>query len=258
MLAAPFLGKICQRILPMKTPLIGLTTERLSIQKPIVTVGAKEAYVRAILKAGGIPLLIPVGLTRSQLRDMFEKLDGIVLVGGGDIEPSRFNGSPHPRVYDVDQERDEMEIELVQMAAQDGKPLLGICRGAQVINVAMGGTLYTDIADQLKGALKHDYFPNYPRDTLAHKVKIMDRTLLEKIIGEDEIQVNSLHHQGLARIGEELRVSAWSPDGLAEAVELLGHPFLMGVQWHPEWLTHHPAHFALIETFIQIAAGNGA
>lgn len=240
----------------MKTPLIGLSTERLIIHDPIVSVGAKEAYARAILKAGGIPLLIPIGLSLAQLRELFHRLDGILLVGGGDLDPALFNGEAHPRVYDVDAARDEMEIELVQLAARHQKPLLGICRGAQVINVALGGTLYTDIADQLKGALKHDYFPGYPRETLAHKVKIMDRTRLEEIIGEDEIQVNSLHHQGLARIGEELRVSAWSPDGLAEAVELLGHRFLIGVQWHPEWLTHHPRHFALFEAFTQATGNN--
>lgn len=240
----------------MKIPLIGLSTERLMIHDPIVSVGTKEAYVRAVLKAGGIPLLIPVGLSLTHLRELFQSLDGILLVGGGDLDPALFNGEPHPRIYDIDSARDEMEIELVHMAARQQKPLLGICRGAQVINVALGGSLYTDIADQLKGALKHDYFPDYPRDTLAHKVKIMDQTRLEKIIGEDEIQVNSLHHQGLARIGEELRVSAWSPDGLAEAVELLGHRFLMGVQWHPEWLTQYPHHFALFEAFIQAAAEN--
>lgn len=240
----------------MNPPLIGLSTERLVIHSPIVSVGAKEAYAKAVLRAGGIPLLIPVGLNSAQLRSLFGRLDGILLVGGGDIDPARFDGASHPRVYDVDPARDDLEIELVQLCAGAQKPLLGVCRGAQVINVALGGTLYTDIADQLSGALKHDYFPGYPRETIAHKVKIIADTRLEAITATDELPVNSLHHQGLARIAGELRVSAWSPDGLAEAVELLDHRFLIGVQWHPEWLTDHPQHLALFTAFIQ-AAGEG-
>ncbi|MEN4012133.1 MAG: gamma-glutamyl-gamma-aminobutyrate hydrolase family protein [Chloroflexota bacterium] len=237
----------------MNPPLIGLSTERLVIQSPIVSVGAKEAYIQAVLRAGGIPALIPVGLSSAQLRNLFGRLDGVVLVGGGDIDPARFDGASHPRVYDVDTARDDLEIELVRLSAESQKPLLGICRGAQVINVALGGTLYTDIADQLTGAFKHDYFPGYPRDTIAHKVKIMADTRLEAITAAGEIQVNSLHHQGLARIAAELRVSAWSPDGLAEAVELLDHRFLVGVQWHPEWLLDHSQHLALFTAFIQAA-----
>ena len=108
-------------------------------------------------EAGGIPMLIPSGITEEAVKSLFERLDGILLTGGGDIAIERFDGEPHPRVEGVDPDRDTLELALVQAAAESGKPFLGICRGFQVVNVALGGTLYTHIQDQLPGAIKHDY-----------------------------------------------------------------------------------------------------
>jgi putative glutamine amidotransferase len=162
-------------------------------------------------------------------------LDGILFSGGGDIGLEHSPGQPHPRIDDVDPERDAIELKLVQAAASDGKPFLGICRGCQVMNVALGGTLYTHIPDQLPNALDHSY-PGNMRRVLVHEVKIEEGTHFAKIFDEPIIKVNSLHHQGLKDIAPSVRIAGHAPDGLVEAIELPDHPFGLAVQWHPEWL----------------------
>lgn len=239
----------------MPAPIIGLSTERLVIHAPITSVGAKEAYAQAILRAGGIPVLLPVGLQVGQLGELRSRLDGILLVGGGDIDPGRFDGLPHPRIYDIDPARDELEIELVRLAVGTEWPLFGICRGIQVMNVALGGSLHTDIADQVPGSLKHDYYPNIPRDTIAHEVSIDPSSRLAAIVADTRLPTNSLHHQALSRPAPGLSITAHAPDGIIEAVELPNHPFALGVQWHPEWLVESPANQALFRAFVQAAAG---
>jgi putative glutamine amidotransferase len=189
------------------------------------------------------------------LPELFLRLDGILLTGGGDIDPARFNGVPHPRVYDIDERRDALEIHLVQMAVQNGKPFLGICRGIQVINVAMGGSLYTDIWDQMPGALKHDHFPNSPRDFLAHPVSVVTGSRLAEILSGEAFEVNSLHHQGLDQVAHALTPVAYSVDHLVEAVEIPGHPFALGVQWHPEWLQAHAPQRQLFQALVQASQG---
>ncbi len=237
-------------------PIIGVTS---SYAPPtdnkfgLVSIG--ESYLQAVMRAGGIPVIIPVGLPDEDLQAVFARIDALLLTGGGDIDPSRFNGPPHPRVYDIDSARDALEIGLVRLAAERSKPFLGICRGIQVMNVALGGTLFTDIGDQLEGALRHDYYPNIPRDTLAHSVAVIAGTRLAKILGGREtLAVNSLHHQGIQEVAAGLRIAARAPDQLVEAVELPGHPFGLGVQWHPEWLQEHAPHRALFRALIRAAA----
>lgn len=239
----------------MKKPIIGLTLNRLSSSNVLVPYhGLSEAYVKAVSDAGGIPLLIPLGLPKSDWEPLRELLDGILLTGGSDIDPASFNGRPHPGVYDVDTERDALEIALVQRAVETRQPFLGICRGVQAINIALGGTLYTDIADQYPGAQRHDWYPNVPRDYLAHQVTVEPASRLGGILGVAHPEVNSLHHQALERIGEGLMVTAHAPDGMIEAVELPDHPFGIGVQWHPEWLQNDPAMRNLFRAFIRAAA----
>jgi putative glutamine amidotransferase len=147
-----------------------------------------------------------------------------------------------------------MEIQMVGDAVHEGLPFLGICRGIQMINVALGGTLYLDIADQHPEAIKHDYFPDFPRDQLSHAVKIDPASRLAKILGTHETQVNSLHHQGVDRLAADLRATSYGPDGLIEGVELSDHPFGIAVQWHPEWLTAHQSMRNLFRALVEAAA----
>lgn len=233
-------------------PIIGITTNNTtnSYGQPIVLL--QRAYVKAVMDAGGVPLLIPSLVAEDGWDAVYSRLDGVLFSGGGDISLDYFRGDLHPRIDDVDLERDSVEVKMVQAAASDGKPFLGICRGIQMINVALGGTLYTHIPDQLPNALDHDY-PGNKRTVLVHEVKIEEGTHVAEIYGDPIIQVNSLHHQGLKDIAASLRVAGHSPDGLVEAVELPDHPFGLAVQWHPEWLTDQESTRNLFRKFIQAA-----
>lgn len=243
----------------MAAPIIGVTANYNPPEKGgqfgSMTLG--ESYIQAILRAGGLPVILPVGLSPDQLRDLFARLDGVLLTGGSDVDPQRFGGAPHPRVYGIDPLRDDLEIRLVRMAAEDGKPFLGICRGVQVINVALGGTLYTDIGDQMDGSLRHDWYPDIARDYLAHAVTLTPESELAKVLGGAAFQVNSLHHQGLQQVAPSLRAVAFAPDQLVEGVEIPGHPFAFGVQWHPEWLQEHAPQRLLFQALIQASSRNG-
>ncbi|HBX69463.1 MAG TPA: hypothetical protein DEH25_08785 [Chloroflexi bacterium] len=238
----------------MKTPLIGLTTYRTTNEagNPILALG--ENYVRAISQAGGLPILIPLGLPDGQLDGLLARLDGILFSGGGDVAPVIFGMEPVPQVNGVDPDRDRVEIHLIHSAVSEGLPFLGICRGLQVINVALGGTLYTHILDQHPQALKHDYYPDWKRDHLPHTVRIAPQSRLSAILGVTEPGVNSLHHQGIRDLAPELQPLAWAPDDLIEAIELPQHPFGLAVQWHPEWLTSHAPMRALFRAFVEAAA----
>jgi putative glutamine amidotransferase len=242
----------------LTAPVIGITSNYTPPKEgKFGTIAIGEAYVQAVLSAGGLPVILPVGLSGEDLQTLFARLDGLLLTGGGDIDPVRFAGLPHPRVYDIDERRDALEIRLVQMAAETGKPFLGICRGIQVINVALGGTLFTDISDQLTNSLRHDWYPNIPRDYLSHPVSVAKGSLLAQVLGGEAFEVNSLHHQGLERLAPALRVAAYAPDHLIEGVELPGHPFGLGVQWHPEWLQEHAPQRQLFHALVR-AADHGA
>jgi putative glutamine amidotransferase len=233
-------------------PLIGITTNNTinSYGQPIILL--QQSYVRAVMQAGGVPVLIPSNIAEDGWDAAYSRLDGILFSGGGDISLDYFLGDPHPRIDDVDLERDAVELKLVQAAASDGKPFLGICRGCQMVNVALGGTLLTHIPDQLPHALDHDY-PGNKRTVLVHEVKIEEGTRIAEIFGEPIIKVNSLHHQGLKDVAPSLRIAGHSPDGLVEAIELPDHPFGLAVQWHPEWLTDQESTRNLFRKFVEAA-----
>jgi putative glutamine amidotransferase len=233
-------------------PLIGITTNQSTNSYGQPTILLQQSYVRAVMQAGGVPVLIPSTLADDGWEAVYSRLDGILFSGGGDIALDHFSGEPHPRIDDVEPERDLVELQMIQAAALDGKPFLGICRGCQVLNVALGGTLYTHIPDQLPGALDHSY-PGNKRTVLVHEVKIEEGTYVAEIYGEPIIKVNSLHHQGLKDIAPALRVAGHAPDGLVEAVELPEHPFGLGVQWHPEWLTDEESTRNLFRKFVEAA-----
>lgn len=238
-------------------PLIGCATYRKSAdqQHPIDVYGLMPVYTEAVLAAGGLPVLIPLGLQKSDLQALLPRLDGILLPGGGDVEPARYGGdNSHPLVHDVNVQRDEAELLLIHEALQAQKPLLAICRGLQILNVALGGSLWADVQSEMLQADTHDYFDVGRRDYLAHEVHVQPGTLLAGALGVDAIQVNSLHHQGIRRLAPGLRPAATAPDGLVEAVEVIDHPFAVGVQWHPESLLQvEPRMRCLFERFVEEA-----
>ena len=231
-------------------PIIGITGGNAKTQTGSTAFTLGQAYVTAIQRAGGIPLLIPLGTERSDLQRLLQLMDGVLFTGGGDIETKRFNGQDHPRVYGVSKLRDKLEFTLMELALKNHKPFLAICRGIQVLNVAFGGDLYTDIADQMENALKHDYYPDYPRDKHAHTVSLTSGSVLHDIFQADEVPVNSLHHQGIARVGEGLKPIAFAPDGLVEGLAVKDEKFAVGVQWHPECLPEDAKMEALFQAFI--------
>jgi putative glutamine amidotransferase len=233
----------------MSKPLIGITTRNGKDSNGHPLTALQHSYIQAVLQAGGIPVMIPNILVEEDFIDLYSRLNGILFSGGGDVSLKYFNGSDHPRIGEVDESRDTTEVTLMRTAVNDGKPILGICRGAQVMNIALGGTLYTHIHDQLQGALDHDY-PGDLRRVLVHPVNVDETTRSAEIFGETLLNVNSLHHQGLKDIAPSLRVAGHSPDGLVEVIEIPDHPYAMAVQWHPEWLTDQPAMQRLFKSFV--------
>ncbi len=248
----------------MSTPIIGITTRKDLTPAGLPAVMAQQAYIDAILQAGGAPVLIPSDLTEAGWRTLYQRLDGILFTGGGDIATEIFGGQPHPAVGGVDEARDSIELGLARSAAENGRPFLGICRGLQVANVALGGTLYTDIADQVANALKHNYEDAdalsradkrgaSERTQLVHSVCIAAGSRMEEILGAPLLQVNSLHHQGIKDLALAFKPVAFAPDGIIEAIELPNHPFGLAVQWHPEWLTDQEATRRLFKAFVDAA-----
>ena len=217
----------------MSKPLIGITTRngKDADNHPITAV--QHSYIRAIVQAGGLPLPIPSLLIEEDFLDIYSRLDGILFTGGGDVSLDYFDGSDHPRIGEVDKMRDLTEITLLRTAVDDGKPMLGICRGAQVMNVALGGTLYTHIPDQVKNALDHSY-PGDLRTVLVHPVNVDESAKSAEIFGETLLHVNSLHHQGLKDIAPRLKVVGYAPDGIPEVIEMEDHPYAIAVQWHKD------------------------
>jgi putative glutamine amidotransferase len=233
-------------------PIIGITTNQSTNANGQPTIMLMQAYVNAVIQAGGVPVLIPSLIAEDGWDAVYSRLDGILFSGGGDIALEHSPGEPHPRIDGVDLLRDSVELKLARAAASDGKPFLGICRGCQVLNVALGGTLYTHIPDQLPNALDHSY-PGNMRTILVHEIKLEEGTHTAEIHGEPILKVNSLHHQGLKNIASSLRVAGIAPDGLVEAIELPDHPFGLAVQWHPEWLTDQASTRNLFRKFIEAA-----
>lgn len=234
-------------------PLIGITADRGRNKYGQGTSELGEAYLQAVLDAGGWPVVIPSIAIQPPDQGIYERLDGILFSGGGDVDPERFGGAPHPCIAGVDPHRDALELQFVRRTLTDGKPFFGICRGIQVINVGLGGTLYTHLPDQLERALHHDNPGDHRRD-LVHEVTLVDGSRLGKITGEPTLRVNSHHHQGLKRLAPPLRAVGYSADGLVEAIELPEHPFGLAVQWHPEWLTDMKSTRLLFESFVEAAA----
>ena len=235
-------------------PVIGITSLEGKNPDGLPTAMLLQAYIYAIIQAGGVPVLIPSMLADQGWDILYKRLDGVLFSGGGDIAPEYFNGENHPRIAGIEPLRDSIELSLLHAVVDDGKAFLGICRGIQTVNVGLGGTLYEHLGEQFPRKIDHTY-PSTMRTTLVHEVKIEEGTRIAKVVGEPILKVNSLHHQGLKDIAPELRITGYAPDGLVEAVELPDHPFGLAVQWHPEWLTDQQPTRNLFKAFVDAAGG---
>ncbi|GEA14090.1 MAG: putative glutamine amidotransferase [Moorella sp. (in: firmicutes)] len=233
----------------MAAPRIGVTCD---LERGRERAFLRATYLQAITVAGGLPVLLPP-VNPELAAGYLAIIDGLLLTGGGDIEPSFFNARPQARLYKVIPERDAFELALTRAALAAGKPVLAICRGIQVLNVAAGGDLYQDIKTEVPDALEHTQAG--PREEPSHDIKVLPGTRLVRILGV-ATRVNSLHHQAVRRVGKGLRVSAVAPDGLIEALEGEGKAMVIGVQWHPEDLyCHDQRQKQLFEYFIEQLLG---
>lgn len=243
-------------------PLIGVTTQSLQAIDGIpeglpTSVVMNQRYYHAAAAAGAAPVLIPLLDDLDTLRAIYDGLDGILIPGGVDMDPSTFGEAPHAQLGRIDPARDRVEIQLVKWAVEDDKPVLGLCRGLQVINVALGGTLYQDLEAEYPNAIKHDYFPTFgfSRDHLAHDVAVSDGSRLRRALVSASVPVNSMHHQGIKTLATSLVASATAPDGLIEAAESPNDSFVVGVQWHPEvFELSEPSTGELFRDFVQAAS----
>jgi putative glutamine amidotransferase len=237
----------------MYPPVIGLTTYNSKNKYGFPIAALMHKYILAVTEAGGAAVLIPSLLNEDLQQALMTKLDGLVFTGGGDLDPASYGAESHPELDEVDTARDELELSLVKRAMETGLPFLGICRGFQTINVALGGSLYTHIAGQHPNAIKHKYDSGTEREVLAHKVLIASDSRLGKVFGETEFLVNSLHHQGVKQAAPGLTLAGFAPDGLLEALEVGNHPFGVAVQWHPEWLTSQAHARRLFQALVEAA-----
>ena len=194
------------------------------------------AYVTALENAGLIPLIVPPLSSADAAAAVLDSVAGLVLTGGEDVDPSRYGEERHEKVRSVNAARDATEAALVEAARSRGKPVLAICRGIQILNVALGGTLVQDISSQCETNIAHD--EEGPRDSRSHEVSIEPGSLIARAVGAEHMTVNSFHHQSVKRLGEGMRVTARSPDGVIEGIESADKEWwVMGVQWHPEEMT---------------------
>lgn len=224
----------------MTAPLIGLPTLAIPRGDKPARFGINQTYVNALVKAGCAPVLIPLLDDESVLRVIFERLDGIVFPGGADVSPREYGEDPLPEINVVETTRDRTELCLARWAYEADLPTLGICRGQQLLNVALGGTLYQDLLTQGATEVDHADRDGRARSALVHRVALEPDSRLAQLIDETTVEVNSLHHQAIKSVAPALTVTGRSEDGVIEAVEAGGANFLIAVQWHPEELADLP------------------
>jgi len=233
-------------------PWIAIPCDTVAREGRPTVLGANEPYVRSVQRAGGRVLLVPPGDVEAA-RELFGYANGLLLTGGPDVDPARY-GQPNTKSVGVDAERDDVDFELLRAACDAGKPVFGICRGQQVINVALGGSLYQDVPTEHPSEVTHRTPSNLGRTHLAHAIKLRRGTRLATIVGDLYIDVNSFHHQAVSDVAPGLKVTATSPDGLVEGLES-DDGQILAVQCHPEELTESTTWAAaLFEDFISRAS----
>ncbi len=235
-----------------RRPLIGVTTS-ITVRKSPERAYVNSAYLAAVQEAGGVPVPIPPQLDAGAMDELLARCDGFLLTGGGDVDPAIFNEPPHPSLSEVAPARDRLEIALVRHAVAAGRPLLAVCRGIQVLNVALGGSLFQDVAGEPGTEIQHQQEKDgKPRDEPTHSVEVLAGSHLARVLGATELSVNSMHHQAVKAPGRGLVPVAFAPDMIIEGMELDDPDrFVLGVQWHPEELTRKdPAARALFSAFV--------
>lgn len=193
-----------------------------------------EDYVKSVIKNGGIPYIIPMNSDESVVKEQISHVDALILSGGHDVTPRFYGEEPHKSLGGVLPERDIFDFNLIKYAMEKDIPVLGVCRGYQIMNVYFGGSLYQDVGLKKDTYVKHNQV-NFPTMT-SHSVDLVDGSKLKELFKEDTIMVNSFHHQIVNKVAEGFLASAISKDGVVEAIEKKDHKFMLGVQWHPEML----------------------
>jgi putative glutamine amidotransferase len=243
-------------------PLIGITCSRSTGGAwGIYSLGhfmdcAFSEYSEAVLHAGGAPVIIPVAQDKKSLDAILESVQGIILTGGPDLHPRHYGEEPASGLGEVDEALDSMELNVASMAVHGDLPVLGICRGIQVLNVCLGGRLYQDISSEVQQSICHA--PRVDKGVHTHRIRIEPGTRLHDLFRKREIWVNGKHHQSIKRPAPELVVSARAKDGIIEGVEHPGKRFVLGVQWHPEGTWRNDAFSKkLFSALVKAAAGYG-
>ncbi|WP_216828652.1 gamma-glutamyl-gamma-aminobutyrate hydrolase family protein [Alkalihalobacterium elongatum] len=231
-------------MLPQQRPVIGITST-VEKHNNLSSVHVHEKYIEAVLQAGGVPIVIPIGPVE-MVKDWVAICDGIILSSGEDVDPYHFGATPHPLLQKTYNKRDQLEIELVKKAQ---KPILAICRGISILNVAFGGTLLQDIEASNQEAIKHFQLAERPEAT--HQIKINEDSWLYDVLKVTNTRVNSMHHQAIDKIAANFKVVANATDGVIEAIEGVGASFMVGIQWHPEEMASNDPNMAeLFKAFI--------
>lgn len=237
-------------------PVIGITSDYNGGDRPefggkIPTCFLRDRYVHAIESTGGIPIILPpLESPALSARSILNRIDGLLLTGSGpDINPAIYGERQRFRFKTVDPKRFSLERELIRHALKKEMPILGICGGMQMLNVSAGGTLYQDIRKQMPKSLQHQR-----GGKPAHLIEVKKGTLLSKIMRRNPLQVNSAHHQGVKQVAPGYIINAEAPDGVIEGIEAVGYPFVLGVQWHPEFLNVEDQSTSLFKAFLKIAA----
>jgi putative glutamine amidotransferase len=217
----------------------------------------RARYIRAIEDLGGIPIVLPLVADLAARRRLLTSIEGLLLTGSGpDLAPELYGERQQYKFRVMSQRRATFELEMAQLARTADLPLLGICGGMQALNVAFGGSLYQDIGSQRPHPLQHRQ--SAPATQLSHPVKITPKSLLHRIVKTATMRVNSSHHQSVKDVAPSLQASARAPDGIIEAIESSAQRFLLGIQWHPEFLfDHHHRHRRLFEAFLEAARRRG-
>jgi putative glutamine amidotransferase len=220
-----------------RRPVIGIPAATYTDQEYVATPTNRfnGKYPAALAASGALPLVIPLNLPEDILHDIFLRLDGLCLAGGVDVDPAYYGEQRHPQLGQVDAARDATELALARWALAADLPILGICRGIQLLNVAAGGSLYQDIPAQLPAAGRHDFrLAESAWERPTHQVAVEGGSRLARVLDATEAQTNSFHHQALKRVAAGFAAVAWAPDGVIEGIEAPAQRFALGVQWHPE------------------------
>lgn len=231
-------------------PIIGVTCSH-QIHNPD-RYYVNNAYIEAVIKAGGMPFLIPYQ-PKDQIFQLLNLCHGLLLPGGNDVDPNRYGQDPVNECGTIDPYCDELDLLAAGFALERDLPILAICRGLQVLNIALGGSLVQDIPSQITDPIKHKQ--EAPTWYATHDIAIQSASLLGNIWGNNLGKVNSFHHQSINKLGKGLRIVASASDGIVEAIESSKHTFVLGVQWHPELMVgHYPSAEHIFNQFIQAAA----